>query len=157
MPLTGAQRNVVETLEWLTEDSVLQRGSGRSLAQAVAYIRYAMRHPQTRVFIRDHSNMIHGSSDVNRFLYQGIQRLVALHNLQNFFWDGLNLRSDLSFYYMGPVVNDWWPSDEALGDLPEVVQEGHLFWQSHPLDAHVGTQLEEVVYAPTLWEHLEQG
>jgi hypothetical protein len=158
VPLTSAQRNVIDNLDWLTEDDYFYRRSGRSYAQAVFYIRYAMRHPERRIRVRDHAGMVAGSSDVHRFLYQRIQQVVAEHNLPGFFWDRPPSLGGPSFHYEGFLVRDWWPQDEVIGEEPptQVAQGGDYIEAVRQVEALAREAEEEVeVYRPSLWEHLD--
>jgi len=108
MPLNPRQRDALDALTWLFDDSA--RRSGRSLALAVAAIRAACLNPGIRVRVFDHAMP---SLEGVRFMMQHITDIVRTdQRLEPFF-----ALDEGTFTLNLPRPVDWLPGDDVLGHL----------------------------------------
>lgn len=128
MPLNSTQLEAIKALDWLLGTTLSQRRTGRTTAQAVALIRYALQNPRQTLYVTDHAHAAVGSYHVNSVLYQRVQDLVVAHNLSGFRWNG----GRHTVVYEGPIIPNWLP--EEVGRPLTESQEGLTLWDHLDLD-----------------------
>lgn len=112
--LTDQQREAVRALDWLLDQSMGSRRSGRTLTMAVALVRQAARNPGTRVRWIDHY------SDTNprqqgHVIRPHVESLIAsdprISPHVTYWPDGFRLD--------GPAIDDWMPPPDPPVDYAQ--------------------------------------
>lgn len=112
MPLTARQQEALDSLDWLYSEE--ERSLGRTIVQAVAYVRVAARTPGFHIRVQDHSCMGHRADRMLLGVIQGL--MLDDPEMAPYFVQDLRAGTFCFSAEMPPT--DWMPASDALGELP---------------------------------------
>lgn len=78
--LSNIQTAALDIIEWLIDDSIRSRQSGRSTLLAVAFIRKAIRRPKRKVVVFDHYPTMQAKESLMANIQQMIRTSSELRN-----------------------------------------------------------------------------